>query len=377
MPLTHYDKRRVCLCCAVCGQDDGARARRLVPAADAQMDVYHHLFCALAALSAGIAELQAYLHRVSARLRYLDSVKTDSLRNLTALYTAALFQQEQQQAEQQQQGQEQQAGGMAGVREKMKGVLRGCLSYPQTSRLLQETLRATTADVLLGALVVHREALLLKAHMWHRKFSLEQYLEVIHHCRRHAAACVFVRRTAVPATQLFRFDALPPDFLRRPPALQVPLVCVPDIPAPRLTPTRAGPTTLVARAVASSAAAPKQPFFWTQLVFCHDASFQVVLSTASSSTSTTPRDTEAASSETAATAPSSSSSSATFLVPAVAQVTDRGEVRRCAAVRLTGLRPGTAYTLVARTLVDRNQACSEFSRVLAFTTPPDPAPPSH
>ena len=47
-----------------------------------------------------------------------------------------------------------------------------------------------------------------------------------------------MRRTAVPATQLFRFDALPPDFLRRPPALQVPLVCVPDIPAPRLTPTR-------------------------------------------------------------------------------------------------------------------------------------------
>ena len=64
-------------------------------------------------------------------------------------------------------------------------------------------------------------------------------------------------------------------------------------------------------------------------------------------------------------------SSAMFFVPTVPQVTDAGEVRRRAALRLTGLHPGTTYTLVARTLVDRNQACSEYSRPLVFTTPPE------
>ena len=223
-------------------------------------------------------------------------------------------------------------------------------------------MRATAADVLLRALVVHREALLLKAHMWHHKFSLEQHLEVVHHCRRHAAACVFVRRMAVPATQLFHFDALPPDFFRRPAALQVPLVCVPDVPPPRLAAARSSPTALVARAVASTAAAPKQPFFWTQLVFCHDAAFQVVLRCDGGDGSENGDNSN------------SSNSTATFVVPAAAQVTERGEVRRCAMLRLTGLRPGTAYTLVARTLVDRRQACSEYSRPLAFTTPPAPSP---
>ena len=387
MPLTRYDRRRVCLCCEVCAQDDAARARRLVPATDAPMDVYHHLFCALAALSAAIAELQAYLHRMSARLRYLDSVKTDSLKNLIGIYSFLRHEEEEEQEEkekqqeqqQQQEGQQKQTTTMATAtmgkqqhqqptsREKMKRLLRGCLSYPQTSRVLQETMRATATDVLLSALVVHREALLLKAHLWHSKFSLEQYLEVVHLCRRHAAACVLVRRAAVPATQMFAFDALPPALLRRAPALQAPLVCVPDIPAPRLVAaSRITPTHLVARAVAAAAPAPRQPFFWTQLAFCHDASFQVILTPQSSASSQTTSNSGSDEEK-----KENNESSAMFFVPTVPQVTDAGEVRRCAALRLTGLHPGTTYTLVARTLVDRNQACSEYSRPLVFTTPPE------
>ena len=419
MPLTRFNQRRFKLYCDICCAEADTPPQDLLDPTAGASEVFHHLFCALAALSSGIAELQSHLHLLNARLRYLDSVKADSLKYLLPLYNAVLreekakkklrthqqqqlrqqiqqalrqqtptesdtqeevHKEEEEEHEEEEEGEDNEpvdADVAAAVKMRLKPVLRGCLSYPAASRLFHETVRAALRDVLLGALVVHHEAMHMKAHMWHSKFSLEQYLEALHMCRQYAAACLFARRVPFPTTQLFHFDQLPADFLSRPPSARVPLVCVPDVPAPVLLDTSCTDTTMDTNVVVPPALALNSSY-WTQSVLCGEAAFQVVLvaqylrqpGERGTSTQVFQRacELDKMSDHARGLPPGAEERSAAFVVPAMQQLTTKHEVRVCAALHISGLRPGSSYTVLVRTLVDKNQACSEFSKPLTFVT---------